>query len=832
MATINGTDGSDTLNDTNEDNSLNGLGGNDFIYVRDGIDTVDAGSEDDFVYLRHSNSGSAATVTLGAGRDVLDVTLHRGEVPIVTDFQAGAGGDVLYNLETGFWKAGNQYWFPLAVPGPGGIANPFGAGVLRLLDYAGGTYLQILGTSGQWVTAVNFQGVSASQLHADNFNGWSPDGSAAVGKTVTAPEGLTYFQHIDTYGDDVIIGTGAGGFLHYSHGADVIYGGDGNDLISGSGGITSGFKTIYGEGGDDLIAINGLGFGVGPNGEPAGNLAWGLVYGGEGNDRIGGEANPDELHGDAGNDTIFGGDGNDIVDGGDGDDEIVGGRHADTVTGGAGNDMVYGDQGSDLLSGGSGNDFISGNNISPITRIASDFDTVTYAEATGGVIVNLGDTQHSVGGNAVAAGTALDGMGGLDTLAYLEGVIGSGHDDTIFGGAVANLLDGGAGADVLHGGAGDDRFHVDRQGDLTFENPGEGHDRVFTTTSFYLYDNIEELSLLSQAGDAFGVGNALRNQIYGNEFANLLLGGEGNDELSGGQGDDVLYGENGNDVQVGDSGNDVLIGGAGHDSLHGGEGADALYGEDGVDYLIGGASFDTDILVGGAGDDSLNGVSGQTNPDYDLMDGGSGNDIYLVDTGDDLTFEAFDGGIDTVQANVPVAGAGVYLYANVENLMLQSTTSFGVGNELDNQLTGSASGNWLLGGAGNDTINGEQGNDVLFGEGGADTFLFLAGSGEDVVGDFNLAEDVIEFRAYFTSFAQVQGNFVQNGADGAIDLGGGNLVVLHGVTMANLTAANFVFAPAAEPPAPVKLLAPEPHDAFADHAFERWQHDFSHTAIA
>ena len=50
--------------------------------------------------------------------------------------------------------------------------------------------------------------------------------------------------------------------------------------------------------------------------------------------------------------------------------------------------------------------------------------------------------------------------------------------------------------------------------------------------------------------------------------------------------------------------------------------------------------------------------------DYDLMDGGAGNDIYYVDTPDDLTFEAVGGGADTVYANIN--GAGYYLYANVE----------------------------------------------------------------------------------------------------------------------------------------------------------------------
>ena len=234
------------------------------------------------------------------------------------------------------------------------------------------------------------------------------------------------------------------------------------------------------------------------------------------------------------------------------------------------------------------------------------------------------------------------------------------------------------------------------------------------------------------------------------------------------------------------------MGGAGNDGLSGNEDSDALYGEDGDDQLGGGSDFATDILVGGAGNDVLYANSGLN--DYDLLDGGSGNDLYFVDTGDDLTFEAVGGGTDTVYADVSnVANAGVYLYANVENLVLLGTTAFGVGNELANTLTGSASNNWLLGGAGNDLLNGKAGGDVLFGEGGADTFVFERGTGGDVIGDFLHGTDKIDISAFgFGNFATLQANFIQNGDVGAINLGNGDLIVLHNVTMSQLTAGDFV----------------------------------------
>jgi Ca2+-binding RTX toxin-like protein len=140
-----------------------------------------------------------------------------------------------------------------------------------------------------------------------------------------------------------------------------------------------------------------------------------------------------------------------------------------------------------------------------------------------------------------------------------------------------------------------------------------------------------------------------------------------------------------------------------------------------------------------------------------------------------------------------VPNAGVYLYANVENLILEGTTAFGVGNELANTLTGNAVSNWLLGGAGNDRINGKGGNDVLFGEAGADIFIFERGTGGDVIGDFAAGVDRMDLSAFgFASFAQLQTAFVQNGDAGAINLGDGDFLVLHNLQLAQLTEADFI----------------------------------------
>ena len=364
-----------------------------------------------------------------------------------------------------------------------------------------------------------------------------------------------------------------------------------------------------------------------------------------------------------------------------------------------------------------------------------------------------------------------------------------------------DLYDGRGGRlnGAVDGGAGNDLYYVDDQTNLIFEWANGGTDGVIASSSYYLYANIENLTLAG-SGDNFGVGNELANTILGNDGANLLIAGAGDDIARGGAGRDSLFGQDGNDQLFGDAGIDYLVGGAGNDTLDGGDNPDELYGEDGDDILIGGTGFHTDILVGGAGNDILYGNSGAG--DYDRMDGGSGDDIYYVDTPDDLTFEAANGGTDTVYATID--GAGYYLYANTENLVLGGDTPFGVGNELNNRITGSAASNWLLGGAGDDVLNGRGGNDVLFGEAGADVFVFERGTGGDVIGDFVAGTDRIDLSAFgFTSYAQVEALLGEQGGTAFLTLGNGDLVVLNGVARASLSAGDFILASAGEIKTPV-----------------------------
>jgi hypothetical protein len=95
-------------------------------------------------------------------------------------------------------------------------------------------------------------------------------------------------------------------------------------------------------GGNDLILL-------GPNVDLAAE-----IYGGAGNDLITGGGGDDRIYGEDGSDLLLGLSGNDRLDGGAGDDFLFGGLGNDVLIGGLGDDWLFGGIGVDDLDGGSG----------------------------------------------------------------------------------------------------------------------------------------------------------------------------------------------------------------------------------------------------------------------------------------------------------------------------------------------------------------------------------------------------------------------------------------------------------------------------------------------
>lgn len=201
------------------------------------------------------------------------------------------------------------------------------------------------------------------------------------------------------------------------------------------------------------------------------------------------------------------------------------------------------------------------------------------------------------------------------------------------------------------------------------------------------------------------IGTAFNDTIIGNAANNILNGGNGTNVVNGGAGNDTITGGTGTDMLNGEAGNDTLSGGAGTNTIDGGTGDDTISGGTGNSILLGNAGADT--ISGGTGSESLDGGAG-----VDSMTGGAGNDTFFVDDPGDKAIEILSGGSDTVRATVSfdLSLNG----ANIESLTLVSFSAaiFGIGNALDNSMTGNGNANTLDGGIGADAMNGGAGNDT------------------------------------------------------------------------------------------------------------------------
>lgn len=133
----------------------------------------------------------------------------------------------------------------------------------------------------------------------------------------------------------------------------AIYGGKGNDVLTGTG-----WDVLYGQDGNDRLVGGGGVWGLGALGGAGNDILTGCsnaCYGGAGNDSLTGEDNED---GDR--NILNGGDGNDVAYGRSGDDLIYGGRGNDRLYGEKGNDRIFGNSGNDVIHGGPGKDTLSG----------------------------------------------------------------------------------------------------------------------------------------------------------------------------------------------------------------------------------------------------------------------------------------------------------------------------------------------------------------------------------------------------------------------------------------------------------------------------------------
>ena len=173
----------------------------------------------------------------------------------------------------------------------------------------------------------------------------------------------------------------------------------------------------------------------------------------------------------------------------------------------------------------------------------------------------------------------------------------------------------------------------------------------------------------------------------------------------------------------------AMLLGIGDLNLTGSGAANQLTGNDG-----------DNILTGGGGDDILSGAGGT-----DTLYGGTGNDLLQGGGGRALAF-----GDEAENMDMLIGGAG------------------------DDQLEGQSGADWLEGG---------EGNDVLTGGGGRDTFVYH--SGTDRITDFVDNVDLIQIDYDGTIAGVINLGIVTEAGDAEFDFGGGDVLILEGVTDLN-----------------------------------------------
>jgi Ca2+-binding RTX toxin-like protein len=528
---------------------------------------------------------------------------------------------------------------------------------------------------------------------------------------------LTGSANLNLTGDsnvNILTGNSGNNTLSGGAGADTMIGSTGDDvyLVDNAGDVVSENTS----GGTDLVST-GSTYTLGANVEN-------LILTGTSNVNGTGNAADNYIIGNGNSNTLTGLDGNDTLEGVGGLNRLIGGTGDDTYivdfndsiteSSGAGNDSVFsvvsftlttnvenltltgtaninatGNSAVNVLTGNSGDNTLSGN-AGADTLIGGAGNDAYQVETSGDILIELA----SQGVDTVYAAVDWTLGSHFENLTLTSAYAGTGNsaNNILLGNVYSNTLDGGAGSDTMTGGAGDDLFIVDDIGDVISEGASEGTDRVESSVSFTLGNNVEKL-LLTGSSDLNGFGNAGDNTITGNSGNNTLDAGTGTDTLIGGAGDDVYVSDGGVDVYIEASGEgfDVLLtsGSIGMSSFGNIESV-TLTGTADI-FVLGSSS--AEILTGNSGNNSLIGNGGA-----DTMIGGLGDDIYGVDNAGDIVSENASEGTDTVRSSISYT-----LGANLENLELTSSgTVNGTGNSGNNTLTGNSAVNTLTGGAGDD----------------------------------------------------------------------------------------------------------------------------------
>ena len=828
--TIRGLAGNDFLSGGDANDELFGGAGDDTLEGGPGADTLNGGANG-------FDAGQGDTVTYASSAEAVEVNLGRAEA-----MGGDAEGDVIQEVENIIGSAGadwlrgdtnNNILTGLAgddtlIGGGGGNDTLNGGAGDDTLNGGEGDDTLTGGAGADTITG-GPGGDTLSYAGSDEavdirLRSGHASGGHAAGDEFATVEHVTGSDHDDRLsGDNRPAGESTGGdnTLMGGGGADEIYGGSGDDTLNGGAG-------------DDVL------------------------YGGADNDTLTGGAGDDLLIGGAGADGFTGGAGEDTVSYANARDEkvtvvlgraagatedannpshsdgdyfidpdgagplthgvenVIGSPRGDTITGDGEANKLWGGAGADTLNGAGGDDTIDGGTSGDTIDGGAGEDTVTYENSAAGVRVAINSNSGNEGGEAEG-----------DRLSTVENLVGSDHDDRLFGDGANNELTGGAGDDRIDAKLGDDMVEGGPGADTM-----DGDDGAATSNAGFALGepqvNADTLSYASSTGSVtidLSRQYAAANATSAQRDAHYATGSGGDAAGDRFRGFENVTGGMGNDRLTGDGWNNVLIGGPGADVLDGGnavtdDGADDRFGtEDDVST----SGTDTASYAGSSAGVTITFSERRVNNQDVTTGAGSGGDAEgdrllniekVVGTAHDDTFNAsktiadgqtFDGGVnatmddpmttrdetvdsDTVSyanfntaVQVYAANHGIQ-FLNIENLIGGSGGDLLEGNARPNRLEGGAGADTLRGFDDADTLIGGAGNDTLSGGNGFD--LFNGGAGADGIdGDTGTTTRTATYQATnVQSFWSVEGGRanVDNDADETATSYGGDTVSYEG----------------------------------------------------
>jgi Ca2+-binding RTX toxin-like protein len=459
----------------------------------------------------------------------------------------------------------------------------------------------------------------------------------------------------------------------------------------------------------------------------------------------------------------------------------IGNASVNKLMGNNGANTLDGQLGADTLTGLKGNDVYVVDNLS---------DVVDEGGTDGG-----GTDQVRASVSYALAGD-LENL----TLTGTSNINGTGNAavNTLTGNAGINTLTGGLGNDMYYvQNSGDVVIELAGEGTETVFSTASFN----LETNGAEIETLTLQGTLGIGGTGNALGNTINgnsgvNLIYGRGGNDTIFGNGGNDVIHGEDGIDTLYGDAGTDTITGGDGADTIDGGDANDILNGGDGADSLIGGTGIDTFIGGLGDDTyfidgltekitelngegtdlidskvsytlspisatlaienlkltgtaifgigneidngiegnggsNTLMGMAGNDFLLDVEGGNDTldggtGTDTMQGGGGNDVYIVDNALDIVSEDASSGTDSIRSSVTydmtasATGEIEFLYLTGSGIIN------GTGNAFKNTLAGNSAVNTLAGGLEDDAYIMDNNTDVIremAGEGTLDTIL-------------------------------------------------------------------------------------------------------------